>query len=138
VIPYQGEGKNQIIECSNSPQKFKPPPWCLPSPARGLSVVRWNLLYRMDPCSSTGKWSQDYADRISHFFPWGQPVISEKLKPKLGHVRTHLTRGKGLMLSHFRNWDHALLFMGKNFLHMKFKSKLYYPRKKNIRIRNPS
>jgi hypothetical protein len=30
------------------------------------------------------------------------------------------------MLSHFRNWDHALLFMDKYFLHLRSQHKLYY------------
>jgi hypothetical protein len=30
------------------------------------------------------------------------------------------------MLSHFRNWDHALLFMGKNFLYLTSQPKVYY------------
>jgi hypothetical protein len=33
-----------------------------------------------------------------------------------------------LMLSHFRNWDHALLFMDNYFLHVKSQHNLYYPR----------
>jgi hypothetical protein len=32
-------------------------------------------------------------------------------------------------LSHFRNWDHALLFMDKHFLYLKSQPKLYYPNK---------
>jgi hypothetical protein len=41
-----------------------------------------------------------------------------------------LDQEKGLMLSHFKNCDHAFLFMDKYFLHMKSQPKLYYPRQK--------
>jgi hypothetical protein len=78
VIPYQGECKNQITAFSNSPQQFRPPHWCLPIPAWGLTVVRWNLLFKMDPCSSTAKWSQEYAERISHSFSRGDSLWSQK------------------------------------------------------------
>jgi hypothetical protein len=71
--------QNQIIQSSNSPQQFRPPSWCLPSPAWGPIVVRQNLPFRMDPSSSTGKCSKEYAENFTLIFPWGQPVVSEKL-----------------------------------------------------------
>jgi hypothetical protein len=81
VISYLGESNYKIIEPSNSPQQFRPPPWSLPGLAWGLIVVKQNLLFRMDPCSSTGKWSLEYAERISHTFSHGDksPMISGKL-----------------------------------------------------------
>jgi hypothetical protein len=111
VIPYQGECKNQIIESRNSPQQFSSLPWCLPSLAWGLIVVKWNLLFRIDTSSWTGKLSQEYAKRIPHSFSHGDSLWPQK-SVVLGQARWWLSwpRGKdwchisGIGIIHFSSW----------------------------------
>jgi hypothetical protein len=93
----------------------RPPPWCLPSPAWEHTVVKQNILCRKNPSSSTGKCRQEHAERILQSFSHGESLWSQKsCGSRPGQVRTCLTRKKGLNVSHFRNWDHALLFMDKH------------------------
>jgi hypothetical protein len=120
--PYQGECKTQIIESSYNPQQFRLSSWCLPSPAWGLIVVKqsfseWIFLLQV------GNGARNILREFHTHFPMGTASDLRKVVSRPSQVRTCLTRRKGLM-SHFRNWNHTLIFMDKYFLHMKSQPKL--------------
>jgi hypothetical protein len=77
VISYQGGCMSQITESRNSRQQFSPPPWCLPTAAWWYTAVKRNLLFRKD-ISSTGKWSLQYGERMSHSFSHEDTLWSQK------------------------------------------------------------